>query len=354
MLIMFGLLSAGCAGPAPVTDSNPKNPATEAATPQSSVVADPHQQAAAAYRQKDYQQVLALMEPLAMQGDANAEYIIGYMYFNGYGVKANPEVARQWIERSAVQGNKNANTALDRIRAAAEQEKRAAEEQAQRDLAFQEEESFAAQDSFEKASNEPASWVTAFETSNSQLNSVEKTDHAVGEKTLAGTPQTLGEGNPDSELALTSEQMKLLANPNSEITVQPQNINKMSVGTESNDSPTVAIPVPENSQAGDKKYGSDWILKQPPTNYTIQLMAGADKQAILSFIGRQEISPQAVYFVFEGNELPLYAAIYGSFSGYSLAQQALDNLGTGVRTKSAWIRDFASIQRILISEEELQ
>lgn len=53
--------------------------------------------------------------PLACDGNAEAQYAVGYMYFYGYGVARDADVGKFWINRSAQQGYKPAQQALDLI-----------------------------------------------------------------------------------------------------------------------------------------------------------------------------------------------------------------------------------------------
>jgi TPR repeat protein len=48
----------------------------------------------------------------ACDGNAQAQYAVGYMYYYGYGVAQDTEVGYFWIKRSANQGNRAAIEAL--------------------------------------------------------------------------------------------------------------------------------------------------------------------------------------------------------------------------------------------------
>ena len=48
--------------------------------------------------------VLANARPMAEQGNANAQYNMGVLYDEGYGVERNYETARGWYEKAAAQG----------------------------------------------------------------------------------------------------------------------------------------------------------------------------------------------------------------------------------------------------------
>lgn len=53
------------------------------------------------------------IEPLAEDGDPNAQYALAYLYYYGYGAPRDPDIARSWMRRAAAQGNESAQQALD-------------------------------------------------------------------------------------------------------------------------------------------------------------------------------------------------------------------------------------------------
>jgi len=57
------------------------------------------------FRRGDYVSAYNIWLPLAYQGNAAAQYYIGYMYLNGLYVNRDPVVARDWFERAAYLGN---------------------------------------------------------------------------------------------------------------------------------------------------------------------------------------------------------------------------------------------------------
>ena len=58
-----------------------------------------------AYRNKDYRTAFTRLMPLAKQGNAFAQVLIGHMYVNGFGVSKDIEEAVAWYRQSANQGN---------------------------------------------------------------------------------------------------------------------------------------------------------------------------------------------------------------------------------------------------------
>ena len=64
------------------------------------------------YAKRDYALAYQELYPLAKRGDTNAQYTIGYMYYYGFGVAKDEDVARSWIRKSADNGNARAKHAL--------------------------------------------------------------------------------------------------------------------------------------------------------------------------------------------------------------------------------------------------
>lgn len=64
-----------------------------------------------------YRRAMSMLLPLAYQGSAEAQYAVGYMYYNGYGVARDPDVGYFWIKRAADKGYLQALQALPLIEA---------------------------------------------------------------------------------------------------------------------------------------------------------------------------------------------------------------------------------------------
>jgi TPR repeat protein len=70
------------------------------------------EEARQAYAKQEYEKVFQLVFPLAASGNAQAQYTLGYLYFNGFGIEKSEVQAMQWIQRAAAQGHKKAIQAL--------------------------------------------------------------------------------------------------------------------------------------------------------------------------------------------------------------------------------------------------
>lgn len=55
------------------------------------------------FHEGDYKASVRRLLPLACEGDPQAQYALGYVYYYGYGVPQDIESGRFWIQRSAAQ-----------------------------------------------------------------------------------------------------------------------------------------------------------------------------------------------------------------------------------------------------------
>lgn len=62
-----------------------------------------------------YRRAMHHLLPLAYEGVDQAQYAVGYLYYYGYGVAQDTEVAYFWIEKAAAQGFAPAQAALVRM-----------------------------------------------------------------------------------------------------------------------------------------------------------------------------------------------------------------------------------------------
>ena len=67
--------------------------------------ADDYQDAKDAYERKDYKEAVRLYRLSAEQGNANAQFLLGFMYYQGKGVLLDYKEAAKWYRLSAEQGD---------------------------------------------------------------------------------------------------------------------------------------------------------------------------------------------------------------------------------------------------------
>lgn len=79
------------------------------------VAAGPGEDALHAVERGDYATAMRLWRPLADQGDAKAQFSLGIMYANGFGVRQDFAAAMTWYRKAADQGDATAQYNLGRM-----------------------------------------------------------------------------------------------------------------------------------------------------------------------------------------------------------------------------------------------
>lgn len=102
--------------------------------------------------------------------------------------------------------------------------------------------------------------------------------------------------------------------------------------------PAAAIPV--TTIPADQE---GWLWSQDPRHYTLQLAAGTNKKAIINFINRYNLKGKAVYFHRQRDSKDWYILVYGSFTGYTSAKEAIKQLPAEVQKAKPWPRPFSAI-----------
>ncbi|MBT8119999.1 MAG: SEL1-like repeat protein [Gammaproteobacteria bacterium] len=82
------------------------------ATAFNNVFASDLDNAVTAMRAGDFAEAYCIMRPLAENGDADAQYNIGWMYMNGYGLRVNDSLALEWWQKAAAQGHSDASFSI--------------------------------------------------------------------------------------------------------------------------------------------------------------------------------------------------------------------------------------------------
>lgn len=88
------------------------DPASGPAEPESEPFEQQHERALLAMRAGDYAEAFCLWRPMAEAGDAQAQFSLGWMYHNGYGLAIDNDKTLVWWGRAAQQGLADASFAL--------------------------------------------------------------------------------------------------------------------------------------------------------------------------------------------------------------------------------------------------
>lgn len=242
----------------------------------------------AAINPQNYKQTLARLKPLAEQGNANAQYTLGYMYYNGLGVPRNSTLAIEWLMAAANQGNKKSMEALRRIALAKDNNTSdtgkitvattavAPEPPSETPLPFS--------TTLAKESSPVAKTTTATTTDSTLHTALQATTHTPG---------------LDMQKMLTEHEQ--------------------------------------------------WIMDQPKGHYTIQLMATGNEAAMKRFITKNELHEHTGYYRSQRNGKGWFSLVQGSFESPLLAKKAIKQLTFSLQKSQPWIRPIAGIQATLMA-----
>lgn len=85
------------------------------AMPVSGALAGPWEDGMAAYNRGDYQPAISLFRPLARQGNARAQALMGVMYRKGRGVAKSSARAFMWLSLASARGDALAKAELREV-----------------------------------------------------------------------------------------------------------------------------------------------------------------------------------------------------------------------------------------------
>ncbi len=87
-----------------------------------------------------------------------------------------------------------------------------------------------------------------------------------------------------------------------------------------------------------------WLLSQPETNYTLQLMALKDDKRVRNFADKHRLRGRSAVFFTTRKGHRLAVLVLGSFSSQMQAKEAAAQLPRGWGIRQPWVRSFASVQ----------
>ena len=98
-------------------------------------------------------------------------------------------------------------------------------------------------------------------------------------------------------------------------------------------------------QDGDSNVrGAEFLLRQNPQHYTLQLLTLSSRENAEAFIGRQADAEEFAIYRITRNERLLYVVTYGVFSSRSAAQSRAGNLSGELASIEPWVRPLSLVQ----------
>ncbi|MGH8119281.1 MAG: SPOR domain-containing protein [Gammaproteobacteria bacterium] len=361
-----------------------------------------------AYQAGDYKKTLEILQPLAEQGNSQAQAMLGMMYDNGQGVDRDQKVALQWYIKAAEQGmpvaqhdvgvryfqgigveqnyqeaakwwEQAANAGLADSRfnlglmyyrglgvktdypKAAEHFRKAAEQghgHAQYSIAVM----HAFGQGVEKNYTEALKWfreAAAQGIAQAQFNLGIFYENGYGlDKDMNQARQwyqrAADQGLDEARKKLASLDQEKPSPPQETAVTHPEpsalsqrNVKAPAAlaGKEpAPEKPVASTPSPA-SASGIKR--EDWVWQQRPDNYTLQLASLLSESEVLEFIQANKLENGAAYLKIVINGTTRYTVIYGVYKTYHQAQQAVKALPSNLQQEKPWVRNFGLLQKML-------
>lgn len=344
---------------------------------------------------KNYEQSYRHLYPLAKKNNKEALYALGYQYYYGYGVEANPDTAQDLIRHSAELGYQPAIKALRLFVASqstftvdTKKPTYIADKTDETDTKLAKDTTNTtknitvkpapADKQIDKLDNQTIDEILESSTNSGSSNisnnitTVIKNDQNKGfnlvkQKTLpkADKPIEMAvNSNPDIKTENTNNTNNTKEQPiktNSSSTKKDPELEKLIEKIEKHSSSETIWNVekntgkkseptaPQASQISKEPknklaVNNNWVTTQNPENYTIQVIAASDKEELNKFVIANNLQNKTKPFAYTYNNKTWYGLSFGVYNKPSEAYQALlDDLPSDIKLKKPWVRQFKNI-----------
>ncbi|HEC28735.1 MAG TPA: hypothetical protein ENI65_04005 [Gammaproteobacteria bacterium] len=297
LYILISLLSSCASNPHPVTNTLEMESLDQII----------FNKARSAFKSGNFKTAVTLFEPLADNGNADAQYTMGYLYYHGKGVDRNLVKAMEWFTLSAKQGQLDAITAISLIKTATKNK---------------------------ADKGQPAA-----------TNAVPVTGQGSNKRLIDLRRSSVGISAPESKQSPVS--------PVAVIKTRSDHPQTVSIIYDTLPKPLSDPAIePPAKQAGQYTFhvsgeeeSNRWINNQLPGSFTIQLASNTRKEPILKYISHVALDG-VYYFRSQIENITRYHVIHGSFQDFSQAKRKLKRLQQR-GFKNAWIRNTDAIKKII-------
>lgn len=340
--------------------------------------ADDYQTGRSAYISGDHQRAYAILKPLAEAGDPESQKILAIMYDYGHGVKADPKKALEWFKRSAEQGQpavqyqvgtkyfRGSGVEQDHAEAAMWWELAAngGQVDAQFNLGLMyyrgldiEPDNSKAAELFQLAAEQGHGHAQySLAVMYSFGHGVEK-DYR---KALKWFSQSAEQGVAQAQFNMgVFYENGLVVKKNLQtarkwyeramaqgLAQANKKLQALDTGDTKTTQETLAdYTIDEIQPDGIKR--EDWVIRQNPKTYTLQIVSLVKEANIIRFIEENQLDSDAAYIEVVINNVKRYNAFYGSYDNFEQAQQAIKDLPDNLRKTKPWIRNFGVLQQML-------
>ncbi len=274
----------------------------------------------------------------AQDGDADAQYALGYMYYYGQNVTRNGNQAKFWIGRAASQHHKQAIRALAMMNEDTQV--------VHRDNAT----SGVAQTSSGQNMGSRRGWEevrrTQENTPAQPVKSVVFSKPPTASKTM-GPSRLIA--NPEAKSFNRKNQKVEVHNKTFKATKLSKNVHAHDAKTKIAHAQDIQTHQPHQSHPvskGSKSLSSDErsILSAPNNHYTLQLISSGSKGSVQQVINHNKLQNKAKVYHTQKNGKDFYVLIYGTFPTQEAANAAIARLPKGIKELKPWAKSYSSIK----------
>lgn len=91
----------------------------------------------------------------------------------------------------------------------------------------------------------------------------------------------------------------------------------------------------------------DWVLRQPPNFYTLQIGSATDEGKLVKFIETNGLEENTAYIEVVIDGVTRYNALFGAYPSYAEAKDAITDLPEPIQKIKPWIRNFGILHRMI-------
>lgn len=89
--------------------------------------------------------------------------------------------------------------------------------------------------------------------------------------------------------------------------------------------------------------GNDWLARQDPSHFVLQLVGTRDAAAARGFVERHGLAGNGTWIATSHDGKPWYVVVYGAYPDRATARAAIETLPSALRARTPWPRTVASL-----------
>lgn len=289
------------------------------------------------------------IQEAAENGDPDAQYGLGYMYYYGIDTVRDKETAQLWIKRAADQGQPLAKKALSLMNSGAQftDLHQAASGAPAATTSSGGDDTPTPSNTIVHQQNDDVSKLNSGTPSEPITNHLPAYNPSSGQKTevldvLHGDSSA---GNTASASSLSSEQTKMSAlkitDPrlmNNAKPIVAKNVSQGNIASSEVLAQSSSDAVPNMQKASDTQVASN-----ERGDFTMQLMA-SDKMSDLKAFAQAHNLNQVHYYRTSLRGKPWYMLTYGQYNSEEQAMSALAQLPSDLKVNHPWVKSFATVE----------